>query len=161
MAHQFYIVRTPGTIMADSGTHTIGKILFDYHNRQHPVFSLKDTFRSLQHRITVETVDKDINILFLDYLISFTHFLFCRRESHILASMIIFQNTDAHALVGGDFPELRNINIILIFHADRLLGRFIIGVVHYNNRYLGFIQPTNSFVTQTPSLITPELYTDL
>ena len=74
--------------------------------------------------------------------------------------MVILEDTDTHTLVSRYFPKFRNIDIILIFHAHRLLVCLIVAIVHHDNRHFGINQFLNGGITQTASFGSPKMYTD-
>ena len=67
------------------------------------------------------------------YLVSFVCLFLVQGKTHVLAGMVILQDAYAHPLISGNFPEFRDVNIIQIIHAHRLLVCLVIrGIYHFN-----------------------------
>ena len=62
-------------------------------------------------------------------------------------------------LVGRYLLEFRDVDVILIFHAHGFLQRFIVAVVHHDNRHFGVNQFLDGRVAQAASFRPPEIHT--
>ena len=47
------------------------------------------------------------------YLVSFVCLFLVQGKTHVLAGMVILQDAYAHPLISGNFPEFRDVNIVI------------------------------------------------
>ena len=62
LAHQLDVVRAPCPVVADGGGHAVGDILVDYRDGKQTPFPLVDSFRRLEHQITVVAVHQFVPV---------------------------------------------------------------------------------------------------
>lgn len=84
----------------------------------------------------------------------------CSRQTHVLAGMVILQDAYAHPLISGNFPEFRDVNIIQIIHAHRLLVCLVIRDIYHFNGHSCIPQLLDGLVSQTAPFCTPEFNAD-
>ena len=66
-----------------------------------------------------------------------------------LLGMVILQDAYAHPLISGNFPEFRDVNIIQIIHAHRLLVCLVIRGIYHFNGHSCIPQLLDGLVSQT------------
>lgn len=73
-------------------------------------------------------------------------------EPHILAGMVVTQDTYTHTLIGGNIPELLYVDVVQVIHPYRFLVCPIVGAVTHQNGDVTVFQLLYGFITENPAL---------
>ena len=62
LAHQFDVVRAARPVVTDGRGHAVREVLLDHGDGQQPPLALVDSFRGLEHHVTVVSVHQLIDV---------------------------------------------------------------------------------------------------
>ena len=82
------------------------------------------------------------------------------RKSHVFAGVIVFQDTNAHPLIGGQILELLGIEVVKVIHAHGQLVRVVIRGVADRDFHPRLLQLFNHIVGKTAAPFPPEFNAD-